>query len=135
MTRTRKRKPRTLCVVCESQPHLDDAVHVWDEAVDADFQQHDQSPAHILPHFTVLITGQCKQTLDSEERSEKGRIGRVNRSNFQTHGSTSPLLHSIHKGSKIKNIFSIGRNYVLTDKTHNFNRRVFNIPSLIEAKM
>lgn len=72
MTR-RKRKPHTLCAVWElkSQPHLNNAVHVWDEAVDTDFQQHDQSPAHILPHFTVLITGQRKQTLDSKERKEE----------------------------------------------------------------
>lgn len=60
-----------------SHPHLDDAVHVGDETVDADFQQHDESPAHILPHFTVLIAGQCKQTLDTKmtirERERENR--------------------------------------------------------------
>lgn len=86
----------TLCmfkrwhVRTRSHPHLDDAVHVWDEAVDADFQQHDQSPAHVLPHFTVLITCQCKQTLDTKEtmrkwemengwQRENGRMGRGGR--------------------------------------------------------
>ena len=67
------RKGRTNVIrVSKSLPHLDDAVHVWDEAVDADFQQHDQSPAHVLPHFTVLVTGQRKQTLDIKKR-EKGK--------------------------------------------------------------
>lgn len=63
------------CCVRESrsQPHLDDAVHVWDEPVDADFQQHDQSPAHVLPDFTVLIASQCKQALDrGRGRKRKG---------------------------------------------------------------
>lgn len=53
-------------------PHLDDAVHVWDEAVDADFQQHDQGPAHVLAHLTVLVTRQCKQTLEIKERTYRG---------------------------------------------------------------
>ena len=57
----------------KSHPHLDDAVHVWDEAVDADFQQHDKSPAYVLPDFTVLITSQCKQTLDRKETWRQGK--------------------------------------------------------------
>lgn len=61
-------KPHAFCVEFKSHPHLDDAVHVRDEAVNADFQQHDQSPAHVLPHFTVLVTSQGKQTLDTRER-------------------------------------------------------------------
>ncbi len=65
-------------VLCEtrSHSHLDDAVHVRDEAVDADLQQHDQSPAHILTHFAVLVTGQRKQTLDTKEgKSEEEKGG------------------------------------------------------------
>lgn len=46
-------------------------MHVWDEAINANFQQHDQSPANVLPHFAVLITGQCKQTLDTKRDKEK----------------------------------------------------------------
>lgn len=52
-------------------PHLDDAVHVRDEAVDADFQQHDQGPAHVLTHLTVLVTRQRKQTLEIKERKKR----------------------------------------------------------------
>lgn len=43
--------------------HLDDAVHVRDEAVDADLQQHDQRPAHVLADLAVLVARQRKQTL------------------------------------------------------------------------
>ncbi|KAG7223784.1 hypothetical protein INR49_026467 [Caranx melampygus] len=64
----------------------DDDVKVEEEeeerqAVDADFQQHDESPTHVLPHFTILITSQCKQTLDraSSTSSEMGeRVKRLN---------------------------------------------------------
>jgi len=38
-------------------------VHVWNEAVDADLQQHDQRPAHVLTHLAVLVPGQRKETL------------------------------------------------------------------------
>lgn len=71
----------------KSRHHLDDAVHVWDKAVNANFQQHDKSPAHVLPHFTVLITSQRKQTLDRKEtRWERGWV--TERRNTQT-GSTN----------------------------------------------
>lgn len=55
----------------ELQPHLDDAVHVRDEAVNANFQQHDQSSANVLPNFTVLVASQCKQTLQREKGKHK----------------------------------------------------------------
>lgn len=56
------------CVNFKSSAHLDDAVHVWNEAVNADLQKHDQSPAHVLPHFAVLVASQRKQTLVSKKR-------------------------------------------------------------------
>lgn len=59
----------------ESHPHLDDAVHMWDETVNADFQQHDKSPAHVLSHFTVLVTSQCKQALVRKRGEERRRTG------------------------------------------------------------
>lgn len=43
--------------------HLDDAVHVGDEAVDADLQEHHQRSAHVLPHLGVLIHSQSKEVL------------------------------------------------------------------------
>lgn len=52
-------------------------MHVWNEAVNADLQKHDQSPAHILPHFTVLVTSQGKQTLVGR----KGKGEKLKRSN------------------------------------------------------
>lgn len=66
----RGRERRRTLFLSEFKPfaHLDDAVHVWNEAVNADLQKHDQSPAHILPHFTVLVTRQCEQTLVNRKR-------------------------------------------------------------------
>lgn len=43
--------------------HLDDVMHVWQETVHADFQQHDESSAHILSHFWLLVCCQRKQVL------------------------------------------------------------------------
>lgn len=40
--------------------HLHDVMHVWQEAVHADFQQHDQSSAHVLPHLWLLVCRQRK---------------------------------------------------------------------------
>lgn len=53
-------------------PHLDDAVHVRDEAVDADLQQHDQRPAHVLADLAVLVPRQRKQTLPDRRRAARG---------------------------------------------------------------
>lgn len=47
--------------------HLDDVVHVRQETVQAHFQQHDESSAHILPHFWLLVCRQCKQVLQKGE--------------------------------------------------------------------
>lgn len=58
--------------------HLDYTVHMWDEAVNADFQKHDQSPAHILPYFTILVTSQCKETLETGGRTREGRKNDLN---------------------------------------------------------
>lgn len=75
--RRMRKKSQAFCLKHEIgfQSYLNDAVHVWDEAVNADFQQHNQSPAHILPHFTVLITSQCKKTLDTKETTRDDEEG------------------------------------------------------------
>lgn len=44
-------------------PYLDDAVHVRDEPVDADLEQHDQRATHILAHLRVIVHRQGKQVL------------------------------------------------------------------------
>lgn len=44
-------------------PYLDDAVHVRDEPVDADLEQHDQRATHILAHLRVIVHRQGKQML------------------------------------------------------------------------
>lgn len=38
-------------------------MHVWQETVQADFQQHDESSAHILSHFWLVVCRQGKQVL------------------------------------------------------------------------
>lgn len=50
-----------------SYTYLDDAVHVGDEAVDADLQQHDQGSAHVLSNLRVLVCSQRKKALIEEE--------------------------------------------------------------------
>lgn len=47
-----------------SSSYLNDAAHVRDESVNSHLQEHDQSPAHVLPHLRVLVCGQRKQTLE-----------------------------------------------------------------------
>lgn len=42
-------------------------MHVWQETVHADFQQHDESSAHILPHFWLLVCRQREQVLQKVE--------------------------------------------------------------------
>lgn len=41
-------------------------MHVGDETVDADLEQHDEGSAHILPDLRVLICCQRKQALGEE---------------------------------------------------------------------
>jgi hypothetical protein len=43
--------------------HLDDAVHVGDEPVNAHFQEHHQGTAHVLAHFGVIVHSQGEQVL------------------------------------------------------------------------
>lgn len=50
--------------------HLYNVMHVWQETVQANFQQHDESSAHILPHFWFLVCRQCKQVLQRIERQQ-----------------------------------------------------------------
>lgn len=75
MRRRRRKKNKDMLSVLGRvcYTHLDNTVHMWDEAVNADFQKHDQSPAHILPYFTVLVTSQCKETLENK-RGQKEHI-------------------------------------------------------------
>lgn len=55
--------------------HLDDVMHVWQETVHADFQQHDESSAHVLPHFWLLVCRQGKQVLQKVETGgQRGHI-------------------------------------------------------------
>lgn len=49
-----------LLLTLSTLTHLDDVNHVWQEAVHADLQQHDQSSAHVLPHLWLLVCRQCK---------------------------------------------------------------------------
>lgn len=56
-------------------PHLNDIMHVWQETVQADFQQHDESSAHVLSHFWLLVCRQSKQVLQRVETGgQKGWI-------------------------------------------------------------
>lgn len=50
-------------------------MHVRQETVHADFQQHDQSSAHVLPHFWLLVCRQRKQVLQQvETEGQRGYI-------------------------------------------------------------
>ena len=80
---------KAVCKI-ESNPHLDDAVHVRDEAVDAHFQQHDQSSAHVLPHFAVLVASQRKQTLGTKD----ARRGELTEANSVWHALQLAVTHS-----------------------------------------
>lgn len=51
--------------------YLDDAVHVRDQAVNADLQQHDQGSANILSDLWVLVGSQSKQTLRTDWKLKK----------------------------------------------------------------
>lgn len=52
-----------MITVLKYYSHLYDVVHMWQETIKADFQQHDQSSADILPYFWLIICRQCKQIL------------------------------------------------------------------------
>lgn len=72
-----------------SGTHLNDAVHVRDEPVDADLQQHHQRPAHVLADLAVLVPCQRKQTLQ-----DRGGTRRVRRRSVEaTSCSASTMLH------------------------------------------
>lgn len=51
--------------------YLDDVMHVWQETVHADLQQHDESSAHILPYFWLLVCRQRKQVLQKVAKAEQ----------------------------------------------------------------
>lgn len=44
----------------EEQAYLNNAVHVWNKAVDSDLEQHDQRSTNVLPHLRVFICSQRK---------------------------------------------------------------------------
>lgn len=73
-------------------PHLCNVVHVGEEAVHADLQQHDQSPAHILPHFRLFVPRQCKQVLQHTDRSG------VNKDFYSSQQDTT-LVGSVFSGN------------------------------------
>lgn len=55
--------------------HLYDVVHVGQEAVQANFQEHDERPAHVLSHLGLLVCRQSKQVLRGgagESKATKG---------------------------------------------------------------
>ena len=52
-----------------SHTYLNDAVHVGDETVDADLQQHYQGSAHIFSNLRVLICCQRKQALRGRRKN------------------------------------------------------------------
>lgn len=54
-------------IECFKTTYLNDAVHVRDEAVNADLQQHDQGSAHILSDLRVLISSQGEQALHKDQ--------------------------------------------------------------------
>ena len=43
---------------------VDDVVHLGDEPVQPDLEQHHDGAAHVLPHLGVLVAGQEEQVLD-----------------------------------------------------------------------
>lgn len=43
--------------------HLYDVVHVGQEAVQANFQKHDERSAHVLSHLGLLVRRQSEQVL------------------------------------------------------------------------
>lgn len=54
--------------VWEEETYLNNAVHVWDKAVNSDLKQHDQGSTNVLPHLRVFICSQRKQTLSHDKK-------------------------------------------------------------------
>ena len=53
--------------------YLYDGVHVRQEVIGTNVQEHDKSSAHILTYFWILIPGHCKQALERERERERER--------------------------------------------------------------
>lgn len=55
----------------KEEAYLNNAVHVWDEAVDSDLKQHHQCSTNILPDLRVFICSQRKQTLSNHRKTSQ----------------------------------------------------------------
>lgn len=83
-TRLKCRSFSSLC------PHLNDIMHVWQETVQADFQQHHECSAHVLSHFWLLVCRQSKQVLQRVETGgQRGWIFASHQLQWVKHDGTS----------------------------------------------
>lgn len=74
------------------ETYLNNAVHVWDKAVDSDLKQHDQCSANVLSHLGVFVCSQRKQTLSQH----KDKSDLKNSSGSNNHSQTT-VVHTYHE--------------------------------------